>query len=143
MSTLSSCLNSMSSSTTNDFYRVYFVPNASDTHYLRISRLFTLMWGAVLVAVAMVARNWGSVLLAGLTIQSMTMGALLGIFLLGLASRRANQPSALAGMIAALAVMLMVHFSGRVALTWYTLIGTSVTLAVGWLVSRAVVRKGT
>ncbi|RPJ61969.1 MAG: hypothetical protein EHM23_04980 [Acidobacteria bacterium] len=143
MSTLSSCLNSLSSSTTNDFYRVYFVPTASDSHYLRVSRFFTLAWGAVLVAVSMLARNWGSVLLAGLTIQSMTMGAVLGIFLLGLGSRRANQASALAGMIAALAAMLFVHFSGRFALTWYTLIGTSVTVVVGWAVSRVVTRKGT
>jgi len=141
MSTLSSCLNSLSSSTTNDLYRVYFVPRASDAHYLRVSRFFTLVWGAILVAVSMVARNWGSVLLAGLTIQSMTMGALLGIFLLGLGSRRANQASALAGMTAALAVMLIVHFSGRVALTWYTLIGTSVTLLVGWAVSRFVTKS--
>jgi SSS family solute:Na+ symporter len=138
MSTLSSCLNSLSSSSTNDFYRVYLVPKASDAHYLRVSRFFTLVWGAVLVAVSMVARNWGSVLLAGLTIQSITMGVLLGIFLLGLGSRRANQASALAGMSAGLAVILAVHFSGRVALTWYTLIGTSVTLLVGLLVSRLV-----
>ncbi len=137
MSTLSSCLNSLASSTTNDFYRVYFVANASDAHYLGISRFFTLVWGAILVAVSMLARNWGSVLLAGLTIQSITMGILLGIFLLGLASRRANQQAALAGMTVGLAVILVVHFSGRVALTWYTLIGTIVTVLVGWLVSRA------
>lgn len=140
MSTLSSCLNSLSSSTTNDFYRVYFVPNASDAHYLHVSRFFTLVWGAILVAVSMVARNWGSVLLAGLTIQSVTMGALLGIFLLGLGSRRANQTSALAGMSTGLAIVLAVHLSGRVALTWYTLIGTSVTVLVGLLVSRFVTR---
>jgi len=142
MSTLSSCLNSLSSSTTNDFYRVYFVPRASDAHYLRMSRIFTLGWGAILVAVSMVAKNWGSVLLAGLTIQSITMGVLLGIFLLGLASRRANQASALAGMSAGLAVILVVHFSGRVALTWCTLIGTSVTLLVGLAVSRLVTKRG-
>lgn len=141
MSTLSSCLNSLSSSTTNDFYRIYFVPNAGDAHYLYVSRFFTLIWGAVLVAVSMLARNWGSVLLAGLTIQSITMGALLGIFLLGLGSRRANQASALAGMSVGLALILAVHFSGRVALTWYAFIGTSTTLLVGLLVSRWVSSK--
>ncbi|RPI24944.1 MAG: hypothetical protein EHM61_15740, partial [Acidobacteria bacterium] len=136
MSTLSSCLNSLSSATTNDFYRVYLVPQASDAHYFRMSRFFTLIWGAILVAVSMLARNWGSVLLAGLTIQSITMGSILGIFLLGM-GRRARQSAALTGMIAGLATTLFVHFSGWVALTWYTLIGTSVTLGVGWLVSRA------
>ncbi|HXK60117.1 MAG TPA: sodium:solute symporter [Acidobacteriota bacterium] len=136
MSTLSSCLNSLSSATTNDFYRVYLVPKASDTHYLRMSRVFTLIWGAILVAVSMLARNWGSVLQAGLTIQSITMGSILGIFLLGMTSGRAKQKAALTGMITGLAAMLLVHYSGWFAWTWYTLIGTSVTVGVGLLVSR-------
>jgi solute:Na+ symporter, SSS family len=133
MSTLSSCLNSLSSATTNDFYRVYLVPQASDKHYLRISRLITLVWGTVLVGVSMLARGWGSVLEAGLTITSITMGSILGIFLLGLGMKRARQAAALTGMVAGLAVMLTVHFTLEVAWTWYTLIGTSVTVSVGAL----------
>jgi SSS family solute:Na+ symporter len=135
MSTLSSCLNSLSSASTNDFYRVYVRTDADDRHYLRVSRWFTLAWGAVLVAVSMLAKNWGSVLEAGLKIQSITMGAILGIFLLGLASRRAGQASAVIGMTAGLAAMLIIHFLGLFAWTWYTLVGTTVTLLVGTAVS--------
>ncbi len=131
MSTLSSCLNSLSSATTNDFYRVFVSPEASDSHYLKMSRLFTLVWGAVLVSIAMLARNWGSVLQVGLTIMSITMGSILGVFLLGHWTRKTNQTAALAGMIAGVAAMLVIHFSGFFAWTWYTLIGTSVTFVVG------------
>ena len=131
MSTLSSSLNSLASSSVNDFYKNYFVKQASDSHYLLASRFFTLAWGAVLVSVSMFARNWGSVLEAGLTITSLTMGSLLGIFLLGLWTRRTRQTSALAGMMGGLAAMLLVHLSGAVAWTWYVLIGTSVTFGIG------------
>ena len=131
MSTLSSSLNSLASSSVNDFYKNYFVKQASDSHYLLASRFFTLAWGAVLVSVSMFARNLGSVLEAGLTITSLTMGSLLGIFLLGLWTRRTRQTSALAGMMGGLAAMLLVHLSGAVAWTWYVLIGTSVTFGIG------------
>ncbi len=131
MSTLSSCLNSLSSSSTNDFYRAYIRPEASDSHYLKVSRLFTLLWGGILVAIGMAARNWGSVLPVGLTIASVTMGSVLGVFLLGLWTRKTNQTAALVGMVAGVSAMLLIHFSGVFAWTWYTLIGTSVTFAVG------------
>ena len=135
MSTLSSSLNSLSSSSVNDFYRVYVVKDASDAHYLRVSRLFTLIWGVLLIAVSMLARNWGSVLEVGLTITSITMGSILGVFLLGLWSPRPRQLAGLSGMIAGVATMLLVSQSQTVAWTWYVLIGTTVTFFVGWLVS--------
>lgn len=136
MSTLSSSLNSLSSSSVNDFYRTYFNREASESHYLNVSRLLTLAWGAVLTVISMLARNVTSVLEAGLTIASITMGSLLGIFLLGIWTRRTDQRSAVIGMLAGIVAMLAVHLSGAVAWTWYTLIGTTVTFAVGLLSGR-------
>jgi SSS family transporter len=141
MSTMSSCLNSLSASSINDFYRSYFVRSASEEHYFRASRVATLTWGGVLVAISMLARNWGSVLQAGLTITSITMGSVLGIFLLGLWTRETRQGPGLAGMAAGVAVMLLVHFSGAFGWTWYTLIGTSVTFLTGVAISKATGRR--
>ncbi len=53
----------------------------------------TLLWGAVLGALGLI--RWGPVLVAGLTIASITYGALLGVFLLGTWNRRANESGAL------------------------------------------------
>jgi solute:Na+ symporter, SSS family len=133
MSTLSSSLNSLASSSVNDFYRNYFARDKSDSHYLKISRLLTLLWGAVLIGISMLARHWGELLEAGLTITGITMGSVLGIFLLGAWTARIGQRSALAGMIAGLVIVVGVHFSGAVAWTWYVLIGTAVTFLVGVL----------
>ncbi len=143
MSTLSSSLNSLSSSTVNDFYRPFLRPDASDQHYLRASRLATLGWGVILVGISFLAKGWGSVLETGLTIASITMGSVLGIFLLGILSKSAGERSGLAGMATGLAVMLGVKFLAvddagvpLVAWTWYVLIGTATTLLTGLLFSR-------
>jgi len=92
-------------------------------------------WGVILGAVALFARNWGSVLQAGLSIASILYGSLLGVFLLGLLTRRVGEIAAMCGMIAGLAVMLYVRFATPIAFTWYVLIGTSMTFATGIAVS--------
>lgn len=136
MSTLSSSLNSLASSSVNDFYRRYWGRGRTDAHYLKASRIFTLLWGVILVVISMMARNWGEVLEVGLTITTITMGSILGIFLLGLRDSRIREGAALAGMLAGLLTMLVVHWSGTIAWTWYVLVGTSVTLVAGTLFAR-------
>jgi SSS family solute:Na+ symporter len=77
------------------------------------------------------ARHWGSVLEAGLTIASILYGSLLGVFLLGLLTKRVQENSAMIAMIAGLVVMLYVKQWTHIAFTWYVLIGTTVTFLTG------------
>jgi len=131
MSTLSSSLNSLSSCSINDFYRVYLVQEASDSHYLRASRAATLIWGVILIFISLLARNWGEVLQVGLTISSITMGSVLGIFLLGLRKGKLREGPALVAMVTGLMIVLAIHLLSDVAWTWYMLIGTATTFGVG------------
>ncbi len=133
MSTLSSSLNSLSSSWTNDFYRNYSSTTATSSQYLMVSRLSTAGWAVILVGVSLLARNWGEVLEAGLTITSISMGAILGIFLLGIWTRRTGPNAALVSLVAGITVPLTLHLSGIVAWTWYVLVGTATTLTIGLL----------
>jgi Na+/proline symporter len=75
------------------------------------------------------------VLVAGLTISSIPFGALLGVFLLGVLTRRVRQTAAIAGVVAGLAVITCVRFFTPIAWTWYVLIGATVTFATGLLAS--------
>jgi SSS family solute:Na+ symporter len=61
---------------------------------------------------------------------------MLGAFLLGVMSRRANQTGVMTGMAVSLAFMLLVKIYTSIAWTWYVLMGTVVCLAVGYTVSR-------
>ena len=88
MANLSAALNSLASATVVDFYQPLTGSRALPAHYLKVSRLSTVFWGAVLAAIALVASQWGSVLESGLSIASVTLGILLGVFLLGVLTKR-------------------------------------------------------
>ena len=102
---------------------------------MRTARWATVAWGAVLLAIAIGARHSKSVLEAGLTIGSIPFGALLGVFLLGVLTKRPGEAAAIAGVLAGLTTVLLVHFYTPIAWTWYVLIGTSVTFGMGLFAS--------
>jgi SSS family solute:Na+ symporter len=135
MSNLSGSLNSLASTTVLDFYNPLTGSNASDAKLLRLSKWCTAGWGIVLILIAIVARGWGSVFTAGLTVASIVYGPMLGAFLLGVGTRRANAAGVIAGMTVAAAAMLTIWWTTKLAWTWYVLAGTAICFIVGYAVS--------
>lgn len=139
MSNASGSLNSLASSSVLDFSKRARKdaadpdPGGRAGALLQRSRGMTLLWGVVLGAFGLV--HWGPVLVAGLTIASITYGGLLGTFLLGIYNRSANSTGAIAGMISGIAIMIGVQAFTHLAWTWFVLTGTIATFAVGSLVS--------
>lgn len=139
MSNLSAALNALASTTIMDFYKPITsklgAKPKTEQHYLQLARWTTVAWGVVLFLIGLVARNWGSVLEAGLSIASILYGALLGVFLLGLLTRRTSEAGAMTGMVASLAMMFYVKQYTSIAWTWYVLIGSITTITAGYLSS--------
>jgi solute:Na+ symporter, SSS family len=149
MSNLSAALNSLASTSVIDFYLPRY-PEISERLRTRLSRLMTVIWAAVLFALAMFSRGGGHVVEIGLSIASVLWGAMLGVFLLGTLSRRAGERGTLAGMAAGVAINLLLWIQPRalsftaaghqlvlpkIAWTWWVLIGSLVTCAVGYTAS--------
>jgi len=131
MSNLSAALNALASTTVMDFYKPIAEARGerrTDQAWLSIARRSTVAWGAILFAIALVAQNVSSVLETGLGIASVVYGALLGVFLLGVLTRRVTEHAAMIGMAAGLVVMLYVRLGTHIAWTWYVLIGSTVTV---------------
>ena len=138
MSNLSAALNALASTTVMDFYKPFVMrrdPSRSDGHFLAVARWATIAWGAVLFLIGLVARHVGSVLEAGLSIASILYGSLLGVFLLGLLTKRVQQTSAIIAMMVGLALMIYIRFETSIAFTWYVVIGTGATFSTGYLIS--------
>jgi solute:Na+ symporter, SSS family len=129
MSNLSSALNSLASTSIMDFYKLR-VTHKPEGHYLQMARMATLVWGVVMFGIAYVARHVDSVLEAGLGIASILYGALLGVFLLGVLTRRVSERAAMAGMVAGFSVNLWVRFATPVAWTWYVTAGVAMAAAL-------------
>ena len=141
MSNLSAALNSLASTTVLDLWKPILGSfnrpgaSASDATWLARSRYATVGWGIVLMGVALLARQWGNVLQAGLSIASIVYGSLLGVFLLGLFTRRVGEIAAMCGMSVGLVLLLYVRFATPIAFTWYVMIGASATFVTAILVS--------
>jgi SSS family transporter len=148
MSNLSAALNALSSTTVVDFY-MRWRPAADARERIMISRSSTVLWALVLFAIAVYSVHMGGhghVVEVGLSIASVAYGALLGVFLLGTLTRFANQWGASIGMIFGFALNLFLWLQPKafmlgsvtipkIAFTWYVLIGSAVTFAIGALAS--------
>jgi solute:Na+ symporter, SSS family len=135
MSNLSAALNSLASTSVIDFY-LRSRPQIDEPGRLRLSRLATVIWALVLFGLAVLSlHKIGRVVEVGLQIASVAYGALLGVFLLGVLTRRANQSGAAVGMVFGLITELYIWRWTAVPWTWYVLIGTLVTFAVGYSAS--------
>jgi SSS family solute:Na+ symporter len=135
MSNLSAALNSLSSSAIMDFY-ARLRPQTDEQTKMRLSRLATLAWALVLFALAWIAlHKVGRVVEVGLQIASVAYGALLGVFLLGVLTRRANQTGAMVGMACGFSTELYLWLGTTIPWTWWVMIGTTVTFTMGWIAS--------
>ena len=135
MSNLSAALNSLSSTSMLDFY-LRGNPQVDEQRKLRLSRISTLIWAIILFGLAVLSLHKVSrVIEVGLSIASVAYGALLGVFLLGVLTRKANENGAVVGMGVGFAVSLFIWLKTPVPWTWYVAIGTAVTFAVGYLTS--------
>jgi len=136
MSNLSAALNSLSSSTMLDFYfRVR--PETDEHRRLRISRVATVFWAGVLFVLAILClHRIPSVVEVGLQIASIAYGALLGVFLLGVLTRRTTESGAMIGMLFGFCTEVYLWQFTRVPWTWWVAIGTTVTFLVGYTGSR-------
>lgn len=135
MANLSAALNSLASATVVDFYQPLTKNRYSPEHYVRISKFSTVAWGVVLATIAVFASAWGSVLESGLSIASVTLGILLGVFLLGVLTKKPGENAAITGVIAGAAVMLYVKLGTKIPFTWWVLIGSSATFITGYVAS--------
>lgn len=154
MSTISSSINALASSVTNDIYAVR-TGRRDPAHLLRVGRGFSLAWGLALIGAALgfhfaAARNDTPVVVLALSIASVTYGALLGTYILAGRWARATGPDVILGVVVTIVVMLGVVFArplagvaglgwlapiGGLSFPWFVPLGTGITILVGVLSS--------
>jgi SSS family transporter len=156
MSSVSSALTSLASVSTMDFVK-HFLPQRSESFFLRFSKISTVLWAGALILVAYLSRQVDFVLNAAFSLRGLTSGALLGGLALAIFWKKGRAVSVITGMTVSLAVMTAIQIFPNWSFTkefwartigteifwpWYTLIGFLVTLSTAWLTNR-LVRKST
>ncbi|MGI9625744.1 MAG: sodium:solute symporter, partial [Longimicrobiales bacterium] len=136
MSSIAAELNSLSTASVIDFYRRWVKPEATDAHFLRVSKAATAFWGIFACVVATYAANLGSLIEVVNRFGSFFYGSILGVFLLAMVPRTRGA-GAFFGLIAGMGVVAAVTFGApSVSFLWHNVIGAVTVLAVGMLLGR-------
>ena len=135
MSSISSELNSLSTASVIDFYRRWFQPEASDDHYLAVSKITTAFWGVFACIVAVYAVSLGSLIEVVNRFGSFFYGSILGVFLLAMVPR-ARGVGAFVGLLLGMAVVGWVEWKTEVAYLWLNVVGAGTVVGVGVILGR-------
>ena len=135
MNAIAAELSSLSTASVIDFYRRWVRPEASDAHFLAVSRTATGLWGIFACAVAARAANLGSLIEVVNRFGSFFYGSILGVFLLAMIPR-ARASGAFVGLLCGMGAVAAVNFGApAVAFLWHNVIGAVTVVAVGLILS--------
>ncbi|MCL4847357.1 MAG: sodium:solute symporter [Acidobacteria bacterium] len=135
MSSISSELNSLSTATVIDFYRRHFNKEASDDHYLLVSKFATGFWGVFACMVAVYATTLGSLIEVVNRFGSFFYGSILGVFVLAILVRRATAAGAFVGLLGGMSTVAWFAMNTSVSFLWHNVIGAVAVVVVGLTVS--------
>ena len=111
LSTVSSAINSLAAVTLEDYIKSFVTVKAESETLILKSLAFAYGVGCVLLTF-LVEYLGAGVLQASLTIFGVVGGPLLGLFSLGMMTRRANEKGALCGFLTAMAFLFWIGFGG-------------------------------
>lgn len=147
MSTVDSSLNSSATLILQDLYKRYLRPDAGEAESMTVLYSATFVWGVVGTGMALLMIGAESALDVWWEYASIFSGGMLGLFLLGLASRAKN-PAAVTGVVCGVLVILWISvspgwsgaaaaFSSPFHSFLAIVLGTGTILLVGIAVSQA------
>ncbi len=136
MSSTSSELNALASTTVIDFYKRLVRKDASDAHYLKVSKMATLFWAVFAIVFAEIANKMGSLIEAVNILGSLFYGAILGIFVIAFYLKKIRGTAAFYGGIIGEAAVLLLFFGSEIPFLWLNFIGCSIVV-----ISASVIQK--
>lgn len=133
MSTTASEINALASVSIVDIYKRFFKKEGSDAHYVKASRIMTVLWAVLAVGFALSLQSTSTLIEAINQIGSLFYGVILGIFLLVFYAKHLRPGAVLWATILAEAGVLALHFSDIVSYLWYTVFGCLGVIAIAFL----------
>ncbi|HOW27830.1 MAG TPA: sodium/solute symporter [Elusimicrobiota bacterium] len=138
MASIDSPLGSLSASFVTDIYRSVIHTVGTEKHYLFVSRVSVGIFGVILAGLAYGFSFFEKILWLAFKIGGVTFGSLLGIFLLGLLTKRDSRRANVYAMtLSAVTNLLLLVLSETKVIplgwSWLVILGTGMTFGFGWL----------
>jgi Na+/proline symporter len=141
MGSTASALNSLASTTVVDIYKRVINPAASDKTYLNASRLATVFWGLVCIAMALYAAKLGNLLEAVNKLGSFIYGTVLGVFVVAFYLKKVKGSAVFIAAIVSEIIICIMGFYEVIAYLWLNAIGCFVVIIIALLINPAINEK--
>ncbi len=122
MSSTASELNALGTTTTIDLYKRN-IQGKSEGHYLKMSKVFTFMWGVLAILFASVANLFDNLIQLVNIIGSIFYGNVLGIFLLAFFFKYIKEHAVFIAAIITQIIIVWVWWLDKIPYLWLNLLG--------------------
>ncbi|KAA3439172.1 sodium:solute symporter [Rufibacter hautae] len=133
MGSTASAFNSLASTTVVDVYKRTVNTKASDEHYVRASRWFTVGWGGVSIFFALFASQLENLIQAVNILGSLFYGTILGIFIAAFYFQKLKGNAVFWAAVGTQVIIFLLYEYTTIAYLWYNLIGTLLVVGIGFL----------
>lgn len=141
MSSTASELNALASTTTVDIYKRSIKPKATEGHYLRSSKLFTLIWGLFAIGFASFGTLFENLIQFVNIVGSIFYGTILGIFLVAFYIRYIKAESVFWAALCAEALVIITFWKSDIGFLWLNPIGCLAVIFFGFIFQKLIPQK--
>lgn len=114
LSTISSGLNSLAAVVIEDVYKGLLGRRLTDERQGLVSKIFSIVLGAVVILMTYVVSYLGSILNAALSLFGVLSGPIMGVFFLGFFFPQANRHGGFYGFLASLGLQLWIFLGAQI-----------------------------
>jgi len=141
MGSTASALNSLASTSVVDIYKRIINPGATDRNYLNASRLATVFWGLICVAMALYASKLGNLLVFVNVLGSYVYGTVLGVFVVAFYIKRVGGTAVFIAAIITEAIVIALGLFNFVAFLWLNAIGCVLLIIIALLLNGVIPKR--
>jgi len=141
MSSASSILNALAGTSVIDIYKRIISKKQNESHYLKVSKYFTVFWGVIAILFALYANNLGNLIQAINILGSLFYGTILGIFLAAFYFRGIRGNSIFLSAIVAQILVFLCFIFTNISFLWFNVIGCLAVISLGYLLQFSFYRK--
>ncbi len=138
MSSTAGELNALASTTVVDYYKRLRKKESSNENDVRMSKLFTLIWGLLAIGIALSANLFENLIQLVNVLGSLFYGTILGVFIVAFFLKRVGGSAVLIGAIVGELFVLTLHLLTvfkliDISYLWYNVLGCLVVVLISFI----------
>ena len=130
MSSTASELNALAATTTIDIYKRNTTKKKSEKHLLKMSKIFTVMWGLIAICFASFGTLFENLIQLVNIIGSIFYGTILGIFIVAFFFKRITSNSVFYAACCSQLLIFLIYFNIDISYLWLNFIGAVFTVVL-------------